>query len=139
MPHVNSRRGGRRRGGAFALLFCATGVLMASASAPSPISPLYQERGGFSVTMLTVVFAVYVVGLLGALLTVGSLSDHVGRRPVLVAALGVAAGGAAVFWTADGLGSLLVARVVQGIATGAATGPLAAGLVEFSPTGRPRL
>ncbi|MGW1623999.1 hypothetical protein [Streptomyces sp. NPDC002172] len=45
------------------------------ASAPSPIYPLYQERWGLSVTMLTVVFAVYVVGLLGALLTVGSLSD----------------------------------------------------------------
>jgi MFS family permease len=33
----------------------------------------------------TVIFAVYVAGLVGALLTVGSLSDHLGRRPVLVA------------------------------------------------------
>ncbi|MEV5735003.1 MFS transporter [Streptomyces sp. NPDC052292] len=70
---------------------CANVVMMATASAPSPIYPLYQERWGLSVTMLTVVFAVYVVGLLGALLTVGSLSDHRGRRPVLVAALPVAA------------------------------------------------
>src|ERR1700759_3652203 len=124
MPHVNSRRGGRRRGGPFALLFCATVVLMASASAPSPIYPLYQERWGFSVTMLTVVFAVYVVGLLGALLTVGSLSDRLGRRPMLVAALLVAAASTAIFWTADGVGSLLIARVVQGLATGTATSVL---------------
>jgi hypothetical protein len=37
--------------------------MMATASAPSPIHPLYRERWGFSVTMLTVIFAVYVTGL----------------------------------------------------------------------------
>jgi hypothetical protein len=43
--------------------------MMATAGAPSPIYPLYRERWGFSVTMLTVIL--YVAGLLGALLTVG--------------------------------------------------------------------
>jgi hypothetical protein len=114
-------------------------LLMASTSAPSPIYPLYLERWGFSVTILTVVFAVYVAGLVGALLTVGSLSDHVGRRPVLVASLLVAAAGTAIFWAADGVLSLMLARVVQGIATGMATGALAAGLVEFCPVGRPHV
>ncbi|MFE0403457.1 MFS transporter [Streptomyces nigra] len=121
------------------MLFGATVVMMATASAPSPIYPLYRERWGLSVTMLTVVFAVYVVGLLGALLTVGSLSDHLGRRPVLAAALLVAAAGTAIFWTADGIVSLLIARVVQGIATGTATGALAAGLVALSPVRRPQV
>jgi MFS family permease len=113
--------------------------MMATASAPSPIYPLYRERWGFSVTMLTVVFAVYVAGLLGALLTVGSLSDHLGRRPVPVAALLVAAASTAIFWAADGVGSLLIARVAQGLATGTATDALAAGLVEFAPGERPHL
>ncbi|MFF9396805.1 MFS transporter [Streptomyces griseoluteus] len=121
------------------MLVCANVVMMATASAPSPIYPLYRERWGLSVTMLTVVFAVYVVGLLGALLMVGSLSDHVGRRPVLAAALLVAAASTAIFWTADGIVSLLVARVVQGIATGTATSALAAGLVDLSPERRPQL
>ena len=133
--------GGRRlgRGAAFGLLVFANVLLMASTSAPSPIYPLYLERWGFSVTILTVVFAVYVAGLVGALLTVGSLSDHLGRRPVLVASLFVAAVGTAIFWTAGGVLTLLLARVVQGIATGMATGALAAGLVEFSPEGRPHV
>ncbi|GAA2557784.1 MFS transporter [Streptomyces levis] len=121
------------------MLFGANVVMMATASAPSPIYPLYRERWGLSVTMLTVVFAVYVVGLLSALLTVGSLSDHLGRRPVLVAALLVAAASTAMFWTADGIVSLLIARVVQGIATGTATGALAAGLVDLAPARRPQL
>lgn len=141
MKRVSRSHGGRRlgRGPAVAVLFGANVVMMATASAPSPIYPLYRERWGLSVTMLTVVFTVYVVGLLGALLTVGSLSDHLGRRPVLVAALLVAAASTAIFWTADGIVSLLIARVVQGIATGTATGALAAGLVDLSPARRPQL
>ncbi|GAA5039615.1 MFS transporter [Actinopolymorpha pittospori] len=133
----NGRRLGRRA--SFVLLVCANVLMMANASAPSPIYPLYRERWGYSVTMLTVIFAVYVAGLLGALLTVGSLSDHLGRRPVLVAALLVAAASTAIFWTADGVGALEVARVVQGLATGTATGALAAGLVDFAPEKRPQL
>lgn len=98
----NGRCLGRRA--SFVLLVCASVLMMATASAPSPIYPLYRERWGFSVTMLTVIFAVYVAGLLGALLTVGSLSDHLGRRPVLVAALLVASASTATFWAADGVG-----------------------------------
>jgi MFS family permease len=138
---VETAAGGRRlgRGASFALLVVANVLMMAAASAPSPIYPLYLQRWGFSVTMLTVIFAVYVAGLLGALLTVGSLSDHLGRRPLLVVSLLVAAGSTAIFWTAGGVTSLLIARVVQGIATGMATGALAAGLVELSPRERPHL
>jgi MFS family permease len=127
------------RGVSFTLLVLANVLMMAAASAPSPIYPLYLQRWGFSVTTLTVVFAVYVAGLLAALLTVGSLSDHLGRRPVLVTSLLVAAASTAIFWAADGVISLVIARTVQGIATGAATGALAAGLVEFSPRDRPHL
>jgi predicted MFS family arabinose efflux permease len=121
------------------VLVAANVLLMASTSAPSPIYPLYLERWSFSVTTLTVVFAVYVAGLIGALLTVGSLSDHLGRRPVLVASLVVAAAGTAIFWAAGGVFWLVLARVVQGVAAGTATGALAAGLVELSPAGRPQL
>ena len=139
MNGVSPFTGGRRLGqrASFGVLVFANVLLMASTSAPSPIYPLYLERWGFSVTILTVVFAVYVAGLVGALLTVGSLSDHLGRRPVLVASLLVAAVGTAIFWAAGGVFSLMLARVVQGIATGTATGALAAGLVDFSPEGRP--
>ncbi|WP_148011672.1 MFS transporter [Streptomyces sp. ME109] len=79
------------------------------------------------------ILAVYVIGLLGALLTIGSLSDHLGRRPL------VAATSTAIFWAGDGVVSLVIARVVQGIATGTDTGGLAAGLVELSPKRHPYL
>ncbi|WP_326834866.1 MFS transporter [Amycolatopsis rhabdoformis] len=133
---TNGRRG-LGRGASFGLLVVANVLLMASTSAPSPIYPVYLQRWGFSVTVLTVVFAVYVAGLVVALLTVGSLSDHIGRRPVLIASLLVAAAGTALFWAADGVGVLVIARIVQGLATGMATGALAAELVELSPADRP--
>jgi len=140
-PHRNHLTHTHQPGQAasFSVLVLANVLLMASTSAPSPIYPLYLQRWGFSMTTLTVVFAVYVAGLAGALLTVGSLSDHLGRRPVLVGSLLLAAAGTAIFWTAGGVFSLVAARIVQGVATGTATGALAAGLVEFSPAGRPQL
>ncbi|MCT9113815.1 hypothetical protein ACFWD7_38055 [Streptomyces mirabilis] len=105
---------------------------MATASAPSPIYPLYRERWDFSV------FAVYVVGLLGALLTLGAARDRLGHRPVPLAALLLAAASTAIFWTADGVLSLVIARAVQGVATGTAISGLAAGLVGFSPARHPQ-
>ncbi|MFE0453834.1 MFS transporter [Streptomyces sp. NPDC058914] len=135
-----SRAGARlERGAAFTALSAAVLTMMATASAPSLIYPLYQERRDFSVTMLTVIFAVYILGLLGALMTLGSLSDHLARRPVLVAALAMAAVSTAIFWTADSVAFLLIARVVQGVAAGTAMSALAAGLVDFSPARRPHL
>src|SRR3954465_14242043 len=62
-------------------------VFLAASSAPSPLYVVYQQQWGFTAWVLTAVFAVYVVGLLGSLLVVGALSDHLGRRPVLAAAI----------------------------------------------------
>src|ERR1700754_1067855 len=109
MNGASPRGDGRRlgRGASFTLLVSANVLMMAAASAPSPFYPLYQQRWGFSLPALTVVFAVYVAGLLAALLTVGSLIDHLGRRPVLVASLLVAAASTAIFWAADGVLSLV--------------------------------
>ncbi|MBB5138792.1 putative MFS family arabinose efflux permease [Thermocatellispora tengchongensis] len=132
-------RGRVSRGAGFWLLAGALVAFMAAASAPSPLYVVYQQRWGFSAAMLTTVFAVYAVALLIALLTVGGLSDHVGRRPVLIAALLAEAGAMVAFLTADGVGALLLARVVQGLATGAATGAISAGLVDLQPgSGRVR-
>jgi MFS family permease len=134
---VGHRRLSRRS--SFGVLALATTSLMAAASAPSPMYPLYRERWHFSVTVLTVIFAVYAVGLLGALLTVGSLSDDIGRRPVLMAAFVIAGISTAAFWAATGPISLLLARLIQGVASGTAMSVLAAALIDHVPRSRPHL
>ncbi|MGW5434321.1 MFS transporter [Streptomyces sp. NPDC004059] len=89
---------------------------MAAANALSPIYPLYRERWDSSVSMVTVVFTAY-----------GAASDRLGRRPALLAALLIAAASTAILWTADGVLSLVIARAVQGVATGTAISGLAPG------------
>ncbi|PPF51419.1 MFS transporter [Clavibacter michiganensis] len=111
-------------------------VLVASGAAPSPLYPVYQEEWALPPVVLTVVFAVYVAGLLATLLTAGRLSDHIGRRPVILGALAVSIAAMLVFaFAEDGL-ALVVARILQGLAIGLATGALGAGMIDHQPVRR---
>jgi predicted MFS family arabinose efflux permease len=112
-------------------------LVLAASGVPSPLYRVYQQRFGFSSGVLTTVFGVYAFALLAALLMVGALSDHVGRRPVLAAALTLQAGAMVLFLVADGVGWLMAARIVQGLATGAMTGALGAALLDFQRSDRP--
>ena len=94
---------------------------------------------GFSSVTLTSVFAVYAVALLAALLVVGSISDHIGRRPTLIAALAVEIVGMLAFALADGVGWLFAARILQGLATGTAMGAISAALLDLQPRDKPWL
>ncbi|MGA6160693.1 alpha/beta fold hydrolase [Stenotrophomonas sp. NPDC087984] len=114
----------------------AGAAALTAASAPSPLYPVYQRLWGFSAFTLTVIFAVYVFALLAALLTVGSLSDRVGRRPVASAALVLLALGMLLFAIAGGPGGLMAARIVQGFAVGAAAGTTTAMIMDSAPNPR---
>ena len=85
---------------AFAAIAAIFVTFSAASAAPSPLYVVYQHLWGFSATTLTVVFAVYVAGLIGALLMLGALSDHIGRRPVLAAAIALEAVSLVLFLTA---------------------------------------
>jgi MFS family permease len=127
------------RAAAFWTVAATTAILLAAASAPSPLYPVYQAEFGFSTITLTLIFAVYVFALMASLLTVGRLSDYAGRRVVLAAALAVEAAAMALFLGTDGVGWLLIARIVQGLATGAAIGALGAYLLDLQPSDGSRL
>jgi predicted MFS family arabinose efflux permease len=120
---------------AFWLVAYTLFILLVGATIPTPLYPIYQDRFGFSVGVLTVVFALYMVTALFSLIFVGPLSDRVGRRRVLLPALGLAAMGSVVFLLAQDVGWLLVARGLQGLGVGAALGTAVATLTEFEPTG----
>jgi hypothetical protein len=129
------RERGRRVAGAVAL----TGTVIASiavafaAGAGSPLFILYQSEWGFPNWQLTAAFAVYAVALLATLLVAGSLSDHLGRRRVLTAALLLMTAASVFYLVADNIVWILVARTVQGAATGAATSTFTASIIEQSP------
>jgi predicted MFS family arabinose efflux permease len=107
-------------------------VSVASSAVPSPIYPVYAAEWHLTPLMLTGVFAIYVAGLLASLLVAGRLSDHVGRKPVLVVGgLGVALS-LGLFAMADGVVALIVDRIVQGVSVGLLIGALGAALIDNS-------
>jgi MFS family permease len=103
---------------------------LAASTAPTPLYHLYQEHLQFSAAILTLIFGVYALSLLAALLTVGSLSDYLGRKPVIFTAVLLNMLAMLLFINADSVAWLIGARVLQGFATGMATAVLSAALLD---------
>lgn len=114
-------------------------LFFAAAAAPSPLLPLLLEEWKFAPWLLTFAFAVYALAILAALLVVGRLSDHIGRRPVILAAVAVGLASMLMFLVADSIWVFVAARTIQGLATGAATGALSAAIADAAGERRPRL
>lgn len=131
---VQASEPARRRG--FVTATAVLAVFLAAAAAPSPLYAQYALSWQFTATSLTAVFAVYALALLLALLVTGTLSDTVGRRPVIVTGLLAEAASMVLFLRADSLSWLYAARTVQGLATGLVTAALAATLIDLQPPQR---
>lgn len=117
--------------GPFWFIACSLAIALAASATPSPLYVDYQLKWGLSATTITLIYAVYSAGVLGALLTLGGLSDRIGRRPVLLTSMAVLAVAMVLFAVAHNVVWLLVARTVQGVATGVVTGAAAAALSEL--------
>jgi MFS family permease len=117
---------------AFTSLYLAAGAL-------TPLLVVYRSQWGFAPSLLTLAFAVYAIGFLAAALTLGALSDHVGRRPVLIGALVVQLASNLMFLFAPDIGWVIAGRIVQGVVSGAATAAFTAVLVELAPAHRKRI
>jgi predicted MFS family arabinose efflux permease len=102
----------------------------------TPLIPLYQDRLGFGDTVVTLFLGCYVLTLVPSMLSLGQLSDRVGRKRVLLVAIATLAVAQAILITEPPLGGLLVARGIQGLATGAFFGTCTAFLVDAAPLGR---
>src|SRR3954470_12500559 len=111
---------------AFAGIAAVFAAFFLAAGAPTPLLALRQQEWGFSAGTLTLAFAVYALALLAAVLVGGSLSDHVGRRPVLLGALVGELASMLVFLFAPTITWVVVARALQGLATGFATSAFSA-------------
>jgi MFS family permease len=114
----------------------AFAVVMVGTTLPTPLYPFYEQQWGFSPLVITVIFAVYAVGVIAALLFLGSVSDRIGRRPALLAGLALSALSAVAFLLAGGLGALLAGRALSGLSAGIVTGAGTAALVDLAPPGR---
>jgi MFS family permease len=118
---------------AYALSGGIIGLALLASGTPSPLYGVYRELWGFSPVVLTLVYATYAFGVLTTLVLAGRISDDVGRRPVLLVALGTLLGTTVLFMVADSVVWLFVARGLQGLATGLALGAASAALLDLHP------
>jgi MFS family permease len=126
-----------RHGTGFWLIAFAFLTAMAFSTVPSPLYPLYQQRDGFSTFTVTIVFAVYAVGVVTSLLLAGHLSDRVGRRRILVPALVLELAATVLFLVWPALPGLMLARLITGLGVGMVTATATAYLHELHAAGRP--
>jgi MFS family permease len=110
---------------------------MGFSAVPTPLYVLYQQRDGISNLMVTVVYGVYAVGVIGSLFLGGHLSDWLGRRRVFVPALLANAASALVFIIDPGLAGLIIARVISGVSVGLTTATATSYLAELHASARP--
>ncbi|WP_121369990.1 MFS transporter [Frondihabitans australicus] len=112
-------------------------VVMAYSTVPTPLWSLYQQRDGFSTFAITVAFAAYAVGVVISLLFAGHLGDTLGRRRILIPAIGLEIVSALVFIVWPELPGLIVARVVSGLGIGMLTATVTAHILDLHLTSRP--
>lgn len=136
---VNQTRWSLSHSVSFWLLAALLTLLLFDASAPSPLYLVYQAMWHFPPITLTAVYAAYALGGLATLLTTGRLSDHLGRRPVLLLALAIQIVGMLAFVDAHDVGMLYLGRILQGLATGIGIGAISAWLLDLQPPDSPRL
>ena len=118
---------------AYALAAAVIGLALFASATPSPLYGTYRELWGFSPVVLTLVYATYAFGVLTTLLLAGRISDDVGRRPVLLVALGALMVTSVLFMVASSVAWLFVARGLQGLATGLVLAAASAALLDLHP------
>jgi hypothetical protein len=137
VPSPSRRIWSTPHGVAFWVVAAAFLLNMAFSAVPTPLYVLYQARDHFSDIMVTIVYAVYAVGVIASLFLAGHISDWAGRRRVLVTALLVNVASALTFIFFPSLAGLIVARVVSGVSVGLTTATATAYLAELHLGVRP--
>jgi MFS family permease len=120
-----------RNRAALAIVAIMLAVMFVGAIMPTPLYPLFQHAFGFSGITLTLIYAVYVLGNLIALLFFGRLADQIGRRSASLPAIGFGIASTLVFAFASAIPWLFVARALSGFSTGLAAGAATAWIAEL--------
>ena len=116
-----------------AVVASLVGIMFMATTLPTPLYVIYEHAFGFSRVTLTLIYAVYVVGNLVALLLLGRTSDIVGRRKVSLAAIAIAAVSTFLFLFAQNTIWLFWARIFNGLAIGLTAGTATAWITELDP------
>ena len=126
------------RGGMLRLAFLSAVVSLvvsfAAAAAPIPLYNIYRAEDGFTNAGISMAVVAYAVGTIGALLVLGRLSNHLGRRLTAIASLGLLLLGCLLLLNVHDIGTLLAGRLLVGVGTGLASSSLTSYIVDAAPS-----
>jgi MFS family permease len=117
----------------FVAATCSLVAVFAASASPIPLYVLYSRSDALTHADLALTAVAYFVAVMGALLVLGRLSNHVGRRPVALAALGVTALGCLILTQVHSVAPLIAGRMLQGLGAGLASSALTAFIVDSAP------
>jgi MFS family permease len=111
---------------------------MAYSTVPTPLYPLYEQRDDFPVSLVTVIYSAFAVGVMLSLYLFGHVSDWFGRRRMLVIAVAISVVSALMFLLWPETGGLIAARAVNGVSIGIMSATATAYLGELRAAARPQ-
>lgn len=134
MPHASARAG-------FWIVAAVFAATMAYSTVPTPLYPLYEQSDGFPVSLVTVIYSAYAVGVIVSLYLFGHISDWFGRRPMILIAVAISLVSGVMFLAWPETAGLVAARLVNGVSIGIMSATATAYLGEVravaAPTEKP--
>ncbi len=125
------------RGGTLRLAFSSAVVSLvatfAASAAPIPLFNVYRAEDGFTNAGISMAVVTTAVGTIAALLVLGRLSNHLGRRRTAIASLGLLLLGCLLLLQVHDIGTLLAGRLLMGVGTGLASSSLTSYIVDAAP------
>jgi len=95
-----------------------------------PLYKTYAQSAGYGNGLIAVTFSAYVLGLLPVLIMLGGISDRIGRKPTMLLGLFSALFANILIILRPEMHTLLIVRVLQGVAVGLTLGAATAYLSE---------
>lgn len=118
-----------------ALLAFALCLITFAVNLQAPLYTAYAELSGNGAAATAVAFSAYVVGVVPVLLLLGGLADKVGRRPLIIVALGLSMLATLLMLFAPTLETLGLARLLLGVGTALASATGTAYMSELMHNG----
>lgn len=123
----------RRRRLAFVAASASLVATFAASASPIPLYNTYRAAAGITNADLSLTVVGYFVGTIGALLCLGRLSNHLGRRPASLLTLALLAAGCLVLLRVPSIGPLVAGRFLMGLGAGLASSSLTSFIVDAAP------
>jgi MFS family permease len=121
---------------AFIAIASAFAINMAGTTLPTAVYHAYQRAYGYKPAVITAIYAIYSLGVLGTLLVAGNWSDQLGRKRMLMCGLAISGASALVFIASSSIPCLMAARVLSGVSAGIFAGTATVAIIESAPARR---